>query len=35
VGTGPYLKATPMTDVTRTLSAIEQGDPLDATRMVQ
>ncbi len=34
VGTGPDLKATPMTDVTRILSAIEQGDPSAAEQLL-
>jgi RNA polymerase sigma factor (TIGR02999 family) len=34
VGTGPRLKATPMTDVTRILSAIEQGDPTAAEQLL-
>jgi RNA polymerase sigma factor (TIGR02999 family) len=34
VGVGTYLKATPMTDVTRILSAIEQGDPQAAEQLL-
>jgi hypothetical protein len=34
VGTGPYPKATPMTDVTRILSAIEEGDPSAAEQLL-
>lgn len=30
----PFLKATPMTDVTRILSAIEQGDPSAAEQLL-
>ena len=30
----PSLKATPMTDVTRILSAIEQGDPSAAEQLL-
>ena len=33
-GTGPYLKGTPITDVTRILSAIEQGDPSAAEQLL-
>ncbi len=33
-GCRPYLKATPMTDVTRILSAIEQGDPSAAGELL-
>jgi RNA polymerase sigma factor (TIGR02999 family) len=34
VGVGLYLKATPMTDVTRILFAIEQGDPQAAEQLL-
>ena len=34
VGTGPYPKATPMHEVTRILSAIEQGDPSAAEQLL-
>ena len=34
VGAGPHLKATPMPDVTRILSAIEQGDPSAAEQLL-
>jgi RNA polymerase sigma factor (TIGR02999 family) len=34
VGTGPYLKATPITDVTRILSAIEEGDASAAEQLL-
>jgi len=34
MGTGPFPKATPMTDVTRILSAIEQGDPSAAEQLL-
>jgi RNA polymerase sigma factor (TIGR02999 family) len=34
VGTGHHPKATPMTDVTRILSAIEQGDPQAAEQLL-
>jgi len=34
VGVGFYLKATSMTDVTRILSAIEQGDPSAAEQLL-
>ncbi len=34
VGAGILLKATPMTDVTRILSAIEQGDPHAAEQLL-
>ncbi len=33
-GCRPYLKATPMTDGTRTLSAIEQGDAQAAQQLL-
>ena len=33
-GDGPSLKATPMTDVTRVLSAIEEGDPQAAEQLL-
>ena len=34
MGVGSYLKARPMTDVTRILSAIEQGDPTAAHQLL-
>jgi len=34
VGVGIHLKATPMTDVTRILSAIEEGDPSAAEQLL-
>ena len=34
MGVGIYLKATPLTDVTRILSAIEQGDPQAAEELL-
>ena len=34
VGVGIYLKATPMTDVTRILSSIEQGDTHAAEQLL-
>ena len=35
MGAGPPLKAASMSDVTRILSAIEQGDPLAADQLLR